>query len=292
MMMKMRHRMGDILFREGDPSDFACRVVDGELEAVKEIGGHSLVVGIVRAGEFIGEMGVIEMKPRSATIRALSDVTVEVIPRDDFLRYISEEKATAFDILVRLSQKVRTVSEELARLMLAREAAAPAGAGGLPGLPPPPPYTLPPPAGSAASAASPRPGRAAFSHANAPPPNLAESGVTVQLTTGGALQPVAVTGYPFLVGRVPGDRDMPDRNPHCLRLTDQPPYRLSVNHFAIDRKGISYTLQDLDSELGTNVNGEYLGGIIPRETTYLRMGENKVVAGGCDSPFIFRVEVR
>jgi CRP-like cAMP-binding protein len=40
-------------------------------------------------------MGVLQEQPRSATVRAVGEVTAEAIPGDEFLRRVSGDSATA-----------------------------------------------------------------------------------------------------------------------------------------------------------------------------------------------------
>ena len=106
-MTELHCRSGDIIFREGDPSEFVCRIISGEIEIVKEHGDKSLVLGIARTGEFVGEMGVISGRPRSATVRAMNDLSIELINKDDFLKLISTDSDTALQLLSRLSERLR-----------------------------------------------------------------------------------------------------------------------------------------------------------------------------------------
>jgi CRP/FNR family cyclic AMP-dependent transcriptional regulator len=75
-----------------------------------------------------------------------------------------------------------------------------------------------------------------------------------------------------------------DRN---LKLNDTAPFRLSRNHFVIEKRDGSYHVRDLRSTLGTIVNGEPIGDHFRADDALLRAGENEVVAGGVDSPFVF-----
>jgi len=68
--MEKQFAVGETLFREGDPSDRAFRIISGRIAIMKERSGGPLVLGRVREGEFLGEMGVVEEQPRSATARA------------------------------------------------------------------------------------------------------------------------------------------------------------------------------------------------------------------------------
>src|SRR6185437_4444080 len=82
-------RNGDVLLKQGDPSDCVLRVRSGEVQVMREVGDASIVLGQVRSGEWLGEMGVIEHRSRSATARAASDGEVEIMSAGDFLERVS-----------------------------------------------------------------------------------------------------------------------------------------------------------------------------------------------------------
>jgi hypothetical protein len=101
--------------------------------------------------------------------------------------------------------------------------------------------------------------------------------------------PLALGELPFVVGRGPVAREgLPPLQPD-LKLDDKAPFRLSRNHFMIEKRDGSYYLRDLRSTLGTVVNGEPIGEHFRRDDAPLRSGENEVIAGGVDSPFVFSV---
>ena len=94
---------------------------------------------------------------------------------------------------------------------------------------------------------------------------------------------------PFVVGRGSIAKEgLPPLRPD-LKLDDTVPFRLSRNHFMIDKRDGSYYVRDLRSTLGTIVNGEPIGDHFSDEAP-LRAGENEVIAGGVKSPpFVFSV---
>ena len=103
--------------------------------------------------------------------------------------------------------------------------------------------------------------------------------------------PFAVGELPFIVGRAPlADEQRPLLRPD-LELDDTPPFRLSRNHFLIERRNGGYHLRDLRSMLGTILNGQPIGHHFRSDDAPLRVGENEIIAGGADSPFVFSVFV-
>ena len=62
---------GELIFKEGDAGDGIYLVKDGLVEISASVAaGAERVIAQVEAGEFFGEMAVLELKPRSATARA------------------------------------------------------------------------------------------------------------------------------------------------------------------------------------------------------------------------------
>lgn len=61
---------GDVLMRDGEVSGRLYLLVSGALAIVHEAGGHRLDLGRCRPGAWIGEVGVIDGGPASATVLA------------------------------------------------------------------------------------------------------------------------------------------------------------------------------------------------------------------------------
>ena len=63
---------GDNVFKEGDPAREMYVVLDGEIEVLKKSRrGRETRVAILGPNDCFGEMSIIDMQPRSATVRAL-----------------------------------------------------------------------------------------------------------------------------------------------------------------------------------------------------------------------------
>jgi CRP/FNR family transcriptional regulator, cyclic AMP receptor protein len=101
--------------------------------------------------------------------------------------------------------------------------------------------------------------------------------------------PLGLGDLPFVVGRRPVvGEGLPPCQPD-LKLDDTAPFRLSRNHFIIEKRDGGYHARDLCSTLGTIVNGEPIGDYFRTDNAPLRPGDNEVIAGGVNSPFVFSV---
>ena len=58
------------MFEQGDPSDLIYVVEFGELEVFRESTDGEVLLNVVQAGDYVGEMGPLFGLDRSATVRA------------------------------------------------------------------------------------------------------------------------------------------------------------------------------------------------------------------------------
>jgi CRP-like cAMP-binding protein/Fe-S-cluster-containing hydrogenase component 2 len=63
-------RAGQVLIKEGDAGDDIFIIRSGSMVVEKSLGGKPVFLSYVPAGSYVGEMGVIDGSPRSATVRA------------------------------------------------------------------------------------------------------------------------------------------------------------------------------------------------------------------------------
>jgi len=110
--LKERHlRAGHMLVTEGEKGSEMYFVRRGELAVLKTItggverGGVEQVVARVGAGEFVGEMALFDRRPRSASIRAESDVELFVLDRASVQALINMSPAAAAAFLRALSEE-------------------------------------------------------------------------------------------------------------------------------------------------------------------------------------------
>src|SRR6516225_2936912 len=112
-MTRTHFAEGQILFREGDPADSVFRLLSGAVDILRELDGDPILLGTVDAGQLIGEMGVVENRPRSATARAASEVEVEILTPTEFLDQIVASPRAARELIRRLSQRLREADDRI-----------------------------------------------------------------------------------------------------------------------------------------------------------------------------------
>ena len=252
-----RFAEGQVLFKEGDPTDSVFRLLRGAVNIIRELDGEPVLLGTVGAGQFIGEMGVLENRPRNATARAASEVEAEILSPNEFLDQIASSPRAARELIQRLSQRLREADDRI----VSDER---------------------------------RSGRAHWT-------KDADSQTAVILVNNAYLAaknpwlqrqfhtPLTLGDRPFVIGRGAVAGEEPPPLQPDLKLEDIAPFRLSRNHFVIEKRDGTYHVLDLCSTLGTSVNGVPIGDHFSGDDAPLRAGENEVIAGGVDSPFVFSV---
>ncbi|MBC8286632.1 MAG: EAL domain-containing protein [Nitrospinae bacterium] len=95
---------GQLLFNEGDESDAMYIILSGELLVYKK----DEVIARRGAGHYIGEMGLIESKPRSASIRAEAETQLLEITEKKFYEEFSHNSGSLLALLKTLSERTRT----------------------------------------------------------------------------------------------------------------------------------------------------------------------------------------
>lgn len=70
---------GDWFFREGDPADALYVLQRGAVAVLKGWRGQAIELRRLEAGDCFGEMALIDLHPRSASLRALADCSAIVL---------------------------------------------------------------------------------------------------------------------------------------------------------------------------------------------------------------------
>ena len=99
---------GDVIFREGEPSDAAYLVVSGIVEIVLGYeSAHRKTIAVAGKGEYFGEMGAIDNCPRSATAVAMGDVVCVAVRPEEFMETLMKQPSEAIELLKILFERLR-----------------------------------------------------------------------------------------------------------------------------------------------------------------------------------------
>jgi CRP-like cAMP-binding protein len=81
-VVEKKFRAGETIFRQGEFPDRLYLIGQGEAEVIRETpGGGEVPLARLEPGEFFGEMGILSNTPRSATVRAATELETLSIHR-------------------------------------------------------------------------------------------------------------------------------------------------------------------------------------------------------------------
>ncbi len=81
MSVKLDFAAGEVIFRQGYPSDNAYIIQSGVVEIYHEHpDGSEEHLADLEAGQMFGEYGVLDDAPRSASARAKTEVFLQIVP--------------------------------------------------------------------------------------------------------------------------------------------------------------------------------------------------------------------
>jgi CRP-like cAMP-binding protein len=115
---------GEVIVRQGDVGESMFVIQEGSVDVVVERDGREVFLRTLGKGDFLGEMGIFGRAVRSATARARGEARLLSVDRKSFMRRIHEDPSLAFRVVETMSQRVRELTDEVARLRieLGREA--------------------------------------------------------------------------------------------------------------------------------------------------------------------------
>lgn len=109
--MRPVHLLADtLLFEEGDAvdNDYMALVLEGQVRVATRAGdaAEEVVITVLGPGHLIGEMGVIDGGPRSASCTAITEVKLGVLSRDSLLALIADHPAAAARLMLGLAKEL------------------------------------------------------------------------------------------------------------------------------------------------------------------------------------------
>lgn len=103
---EVRYSEGEMIFCEFEPGNEFYLIQTGSVRVVKVINGVEKTLDVLKAGEFFGEMAILENAPRSASIIAYEDSVLLEFNKDNFEMLMQGQPQLAFNLLKILSKRI------------------------------------------------------------------------------------------------------------------------------------------------------------------------------------------
>ena len=114
-MLGKQYHDGDIIVRQGELGDCMYVIQEGEVEVIQRHAEKEFCLALLRAGDFFGEMAVLEKEVRPATVRAIGHAYVLSLEKRAFMQRMHEDASFAFRIIKKMSHRIRQLEAALVR---------------------------------------------------------------------------------------------------------------------------------------------------------------------------------
>ncbi len=114
-----RFARGTTIFNKGDPGTSMMAVLVGRVRASNvSSDGKEVTLSVIGPGDVLGEIALLDGKPRSANVTATEDTTVIVVERRQFLPFVFKHESMVERLLVTLCDRLRRTSIALEEIAL------------------------------------------------------------------------------------------------------------------------------------------------------------------------------
>lgn len=108
---------GSVIVERDQAGDSMFIIIDGLVKVhTTTENGNYVILGLLRTGEFFGEMSAIDGQNRSATVTAIEDTKVLILDSAGFRNIVASSETFAWTILQSLASRVRLQNDALESL--------------------------------------------------------------------------------------------------------------------------------------------------------------------------------
>lgn len=115
VFLPRRYAKGDVIIRKGDTGLGMFLIMNGALEVYDERDGKRATLATLRPGHSVGEMSLLDGRPRSANVEAIEDSECVLMTRDSFNSLTRRDPEILWGIVPQLVERLREANERLAR---------------------------------------------------------------------------------------------------------------------------------------------------------------------------------
>lgn len=103
----------EYLIRENEESSEMFLLQSGTLAVLKRQGDVEKQIGTIYSGELVGEMSFLDRSPRSASVRAMTEAELVIIPIVKFEQYFTQQPAWYKALVNTLLERLRKANVKI-----------------------------------------------------------------------------------------------------------------------------------------------------------------------------------
>ncbi len=108
LMTEVKIEAGQVLARQGEIGREFVILLEGSVEVTLD--GN--VIGVRGAGDYVGEIALLDNRPRTATVTAKTDVVAEVLNRREFTSLLTDAPELSSQIIATIARRLAELDSE------------------------------------------------------------------------------------------------------------------------------------------------------------------------------------
>ncbi|MBJ3777155.1 cyclic nucleotide-binding domain-containing protein [Acuticoccus mangrovi] len=116
---RVRFDAGENLVEEGDFGDTAYIILAGNADVVIQSVNGEQLVATVKENDIVGEIAILIDVPRTATVRATSDLVALAVSKEHFFKLLTNFPDMAVEVMRALAHRLERTTREFGRLRAA-----------------------------------------------------------------------------------------------------------------------------------------------------------------------------
>ncbi len=118
-VVKRRFRRGELVVEQGRKSNALFILLNGRARVLTaDQRGREVILAVLEAGDYVGEMSLIDNEPHSATVRAEVQTDMLILGRTEFARCLPENSSLSYAIMRGLVRRLRSADRQIESLAL------------------------------------------------------------------------------------------------------------------------------------------------------------------------------
>ena len=108
LMTPLDFKAGKVLARQGEVGREFLILLEGQVEVARD----GKIIAVRGPGDFIGEIALLDNRPRTATVTARTDVVVEVLNRGEFASLLAEAPELSAQVMATMARRLAALDRE------------------------------------------------------------------------------------------------------------------------------------------------------------------------------------
>jgi CRP-like cAMP-binding protein len=118
-VVKRRFRRGELVVEQGKHANALFILLSGRARVLTaDARGREVILALLQAGDYVGEMSLIDNEPHSATVRTEVQTDMLVLAGPDFARCLPENSTLSYSIMRGLVKRLRNADRQIESLAL------------------------------------------------------------------------------------------------------------------------------------------------------------------------------